>query len=381
MKVGADTQTLAGPSDTTSGPRRSTLPSLPRRRTTQEVSHARSSSEYVVAKPKDAPRPRRESRQISAAAEKVKPVAPAKLIKVSHSFLLDGSLTEDSDTVPSDFGDDDDDTNSSRSDSEASISEVEQPLPTPRTPAEDNGWTFDSLVDRLLALPTSKSDSKFGAVFLALYRKFAAPGQLLEAIVVRFEALDRREPSVLTRTSSQLRYLTVIEQWIQSYPGDFAHSKTLRRIRTFISKIDRSAIFAAAAKEMRAGLDNVADDDDTEWGCCDKDRNIDDPSERSIWSYRESALLDDPDFEFSDDLGDLILGPIMSAESKDDSVQTSKTANVSKLSASQQEATKLVPSARFSLTKIEWRVLVNTCLLYTSPSPRDGLLSRMPSSA
>ena len=26
-------------------------------------------------------------------------------------------------------------------------------------------------------------------------------------------------------------------------------------------------------------------------------------------------------------------------------------------------------------------VLVNNCLLYTSPSPRDGLLSRMPSSA
>ena len=29
-------------------------------------------------------------------------------------------------------------------------------------------------------------------------------------------------------------------------------------------------------------------------------------------------------------------------------------------------------------TKIE---IANTCLLYTSPSPRDGLLSRMPSSA
>ena len=25
--------------------------------------------------------------------------------------------------------------------------------------------------------------------------------------------------------------------------------------------------------------------------------------------------------------------------------------------------------------------ILNTCLLYTSPSPRDGLLSRMPSSA
>ena len=26
-------------------------------------------------------------------------------------------------------------------------------------------------------------------------------------------------------------------------------------------------------------------------------------------------------------------------------------------------------------------IAANTCLLYTSPSPRDGLLSRMPSSA
>ena len=28
---------------------------------------------------------------------------------------------------------------------------------------------------------------------------------------------------------------------------------------------------------------------------------------------------------------------------------------------------------------LRWRI--NSCLLYTSPSPRDGLLSRMPSSA
>ena len=30
--------------------------------------------------------------------------------------------------------------------------------------------------------------------------------------------------------------------------------------------------------------------------------------------------------------------------------------------------------------KVEYS-MVETCLLYTSPSPRDGLLSRMPSSA
>ena len=34
-----------------------------------------------------------------------------------------------------------------------------------------------------------------------------------------------------------------------------------------------------------------------------------------------------------------------------------------------------------SLEKISENCFLATCLLYTSPSPRDGLLSRMPSSA
>ena|SRR5665647_2514503 len=34
-----------------------------------------------------------------------------------------------------------------------------------------------------------------------------------------------------------------------------------------------------------------------------------------------------------------------------------------------------------NLPKGTEKVILNTCLLYTSPSPRDGLLSRMPSSA
>ena len=40
-------------------------------------------------------------------------------------------------------------------------------------------------------------------------------------------------------------------------------------------------------------------------------------------------------------------------------------------------------AAKLSLKEINVKVGdgVNSCLLYTSPSPRDGLLSRMPSSA
>ena len=41
--------------------------------------------------------------------------------------------------------------------------------------------------------------------------------------------------------------------------------------------------------------------------------------------------------------------------------------------------TKHIEEGRFP--GIQWQINIKNCLLYTSPSPRDGLLSRMPSSA
>ena len=40
-----------------------------------------------------------------------------------------------------------------------------------------------------------------------------------------------------------------------------------------------------------------------------------------------------------------------------------------------------VAPEKFDITIFNAEPRVNYCLLYTSPSPRDGLLSRMPSSA
>ena len=37
-------------------------------------------------------------------------------------------------------------------------------------------------------------------------------------------------------------------------------------------------------------------------------------------------------------------------------------------------------AAQYGIQHFAW-LCINACLLYTSPSPRDGLLSRMPSSA
>ena len=46
-----------------------------------------------------------------------------------------------------------------------------------------------------------------------------------------------------------------------------------------------------------------------------------------------------------------------------------------------EEAYELLDALAAMQTNPENHDMLNDCLLYTSPSPRDGLLSRMPSSA
>lgn len=229
----------------------------------------------------------------------------------------------------------------------------------PEAPSDHRGSTFDSLVDRLLLLPKTKADSRFRAIFLALYRKFAAPGQLLEAIVFRFEELEGAEVAFMSRTVSQLRYLSVIEQWIGTYPGDFAHPQTRRRMRTFVNKLASTRIFTAAAREMSADLDVVVDDDDTDWACCDKDRERKE-SEASIvsWPSRSSTLLDDPELEFSDNLGSLALDSARSPSDTSTAPLPSSYGLLHTVDLARRQAQSLMPVPRTPINKAHWRVLV-----------------------
>ncbi|KAK8086345.1 hypothetical protein PG994_001319 [Apiospora phragmitis] len=111
-------------------------------------------------------------------------------------------------------------------------------------PAKKTGVTFDELVDRLLAPKMSRSDSNFADVFLCLYRKFAAPGELFTAILTRLDQVkEDKSVHYLTKTSSQLRIIEVVAKW---------------------------PIFAAAAQQMRRNLEfSVFEDDDTGWAKSD----------------------------------------------------------------------------------------------------------------
>ena len=69
----------------------------------------------------------------------------------------------------------------------------------------------------------------------------------------------------------------------------------------------------------------------------------------------------------------------MSISEKYQSVQDAIDKKLSSLSRSRSDIELIAVSKKQSKEKII--ELLECCLLYTSPSPRDGLLSRMPSSA
>ena len=230
----------------------------------------------------------------------------------------------------------------------------------------ENGATFEELVDRLCAQPTSKADGKFVVIFLALYRKFAAPGRLLEAIVERFDAMERNGTPLMIKMVAQLRILSVMEQWITHYPGDFAYQKTRRRVRTFIAKISAVSIFHVAAKEMSSGLEMVQEDDDTEWGYSDKNRStITSSTYQWKMSSTASMLIDDDSFIFPDNMSvvtandDASLAPSLGGETIRSTSSTASSQLMFNFESAQRQAATLYPRDRILLSKLEWRMFMS----------------------
>jgi hypothetical protein len=133
------------------------------------------------------------------------------------------------------------------------------------------GVPFDSLVDRLLAPRMSKGDSNFSDIFLCLYRKFAAPGELFSAILMRLDRVrEDKALHYLSRTATQLRMIEVVAKWVSLYPGDFARPATRRNLEEFIRHLSTEPIFSIAAQQMRRNLQlHVIEDDDTGWANAD----------------------------------------------------------------------------------------------------------------
>jgi hypothetical protein len=251
----------------------------------------------------------------------------------------------------------------------------------------DAGFSFDELVDRLLAQPMSKQDGKFAAIFLCLYRKFAAPYRLLTAIMIRFDALEKPGIPQLTRVGEQFRYLNILGQWVTDYPGDFAHPTTRQKMASFMRRLERTRVFSYAAKEMKDCVESVVEDDDTGWACHDTGAL---PSEDDALGSKSSEEdLGKDDGGFDQDAAEL--SPQSSAAPSYSSIP-GKSGSASNHSLSmlytaetaQREAQSLYPLPRYALNKVLWRQFMEIpeedfareltrmdWIMYCSIRPRD----------
>ncbi|KAG9229601.1 ras guanine nucleotide exchange factor domain-containing protein [Amylocarpus encephaloides] len=241
-------------------------------------------------------------------------------------------------------------------------------------PAKVAGVSFDELVDRLLGQNMSRADSNFSDIFLCLYRKFAAPGELFAAILGRLEAIaDDKSTHYLTRTATQLRIIAVVARWVSSYPGDFASPSTSRNLDGFINHLSNEPVFAAAAQDMRMQLQSrVVEDDDTGWARTDADVE----SENS--SLMESAPTS-PIRRRTNPLGDLeeSVEDLQIGEAEDDEMdklRTTESTNSGRpesgdnsMSGSfhtvddyEKEAATMVPKSNLPLTKFRYHIFMDT---------------------
>jgi hypothetical protein len=158
-------------------------------------------------------------------------------------------------------------------------------------PAKAVGVSFDELVDRLLAPKMTKADHNFADIFLCLYRKFAAPSELLSAIRARLDHLQTdRTVQYLIRVEAQMRYIEVVAKWVSLYPGDFARPATRRSLEELIRQLLTEPAFVAAALQMRAHLEQkVVEDDDTGW---EKSDPLEEVQGRDIATERPSGLAE-----------------------------------------------------------------------------------------
>jgi GTPase SAR1 family protein len=223
-------------------------------------------------------------------------------------------------------------------------------------PSDENGYTFDQLVDRLLAQPMSKNDTKYVSVFLALYRRFGTPSQLLEAILKRFEALGKNRDTPLIRVIAQLRYLAVLHQWVAFYPGDFAFPATRKLIRRFAQSLASNREFSVAAREILQDLEAVAEDDDTEWACSDRQR----AQSEQLPAFYNTVLEDSEDDDFTRAIGHMSMGSdtlssmTMNSKSSTNGSYGSTITLATQVERNERLARQLEPNPLKTLSKIQW---------------------------
>ncbi len=277
---------------------------------------------------------------------------------------------------------------------------VEKPEAS-KSARDDVGSSFDELIDRLLALPMTKQDGKFVPVFLCLYRKFSSPWQVFSAITNRFGLVEQANDAQLIKVGQQLRYLQVLALWTGDYAGDFAQPSVKKDAIAFVGRLEKSRVFAYAAKEISNHLERAREDEDAEWGRFD---GLDAPNEAED-SFHSQSEATSPSIRTGKSSSEELLKSSKQSSlegSHEDLTRRSgapsmrpsfvRSSNMSNQSLAallphdetRQEAQTLISIPRTRLSKIQWHQFVEIpddeiakeltridWILYSSVRPRD----------
>jgi hypothetical protein len=274
-----------------------------------------------------------------------------------------------------------------------------------RDPTTEPGVPFQDLVDKLLLLPTSKTDSKFVPSFLCLYRAFATPQKLLTAIIDQFMKVENSKMVHFSKVAEMLRYLQVLAQWTAIYPGDFAHGPARDIAIPFVQSIEKSKVFAPAAREISNNLDTIVPDEDADWAFDDSPS----PASKESAGSREPATSSSSSLPLSgsgksrghrkgqrtdmesedEDDGTSSSARGSQAASMSSSVLKSNPssqsyANYLQLKTAKVEAERFRPIPRVRLSKLQWHLFMEAPLdelakeitridwiMYSAIRPRD----------
>ncbi|OAP64006.1 hypothetical protein AYL99_03233 [Fonsecaea erecta] len=275
----------------------------------------------------------------------------------------------------------------------------------------ERGVPFQELVDKLLLLPASKTDSKFVPSFLCLYRAFATPQKLLTAIIDQFMKVEQSKMVHFSKVAEMLRYLQVLAQWTATYPGDFSPGPARDIAIPFVQSIEKSKVFAPAAREISNNLDTIIPDEDLDWAFDDLPSSSSKKSGATIHHKASilssaSTLVPSPSTENmtrssrkgrreEDDSEDDRDGTTSSARgsnvpSTSSSMMRSSNpssqsyANFVQLENAKLEAERYRPVPRFRLSKFQWHLFMESTLddlareitridwtVYSAIRPRD----------
>ncbi|KIW92375.1 uncharacterized protein Z519_07359 [Cladophialophora bantiana CBS 173.52] len=272
----------------------------------------------------------------------------------------------------------------------------------------ERGIPFQELVDKLLLLPTSKTDSKFVPSFLCLYRAFATPQKLLSAIIDQFMKVEQSKMVHFTKVAEMLRYLQVLAQWTATYPGDFSPGPARDIAIPFVQSIEKSKVFAPAAREISNNLDTIIPDEDLDWAFDDSPSPsskksgasshhktgmsstlVPSPSTENVTkSSRRRQREDDCSEDDLDGTNSSARGSnVPSASSsmiRSSNPSSQSYANFLQLENAKLEAERFKPIPRFRLSKFQWHLFMESTLddlareitridwtVYSAIRPRD----------